>query len=102
MSTGSGSQSFQINPSTLDKAGVSAIGIGQQVSQLAAQVGPASTVSAGTDVASTLQAMAPLWEQHLTTVGGNVQNTGQTLRAIAGNYSNTETVVRTSFQRIGA
>jgi hypothetical protein len=92
---------FQVVPATLRKAGVAAIGIGQDVSVLAADIGPASSLPDGTQVASTMRAVTPLWEQHLTEVGGNVQNTGETLCAIAANYSDNESAIGESFRGIG-
>jgi hypothetical protein len=99
---------YQVDPPTLNSAGEAAIGIGMDVSARAGDVPPACTIpipAAGTDtldVASTLQTIIPLWQQHFTNVGADVQNTGNTLCANADNYSHAEATIASSFHEIRA
>ena len=94
---------YQVDTGTVHGAGRRAITIGQNVSELAVAVTPASDVSpapAGMEVGSTLLDVVPLWEEHLVAVGADVQRTGQNLTSTSTNYANAESTASQSFHTI--
>lgn len=93
---------FSVHSGRIRAAGEAALEIGQRISAMTDEVGPACDVSTTLDVGAALVEIGPLWRQHLSDVGADVQQTGRNLCAAADNYTATDTGAASSFQRISA